>query len=177
MGVSLAVLIPFIGTSLGAAAVFLLRNSMSDKLEKILLGFASGVMVAASVWSLIIPSLEMSVGKWRLSWFPASVGIMGGILFLLLLDSVIPHLHVKSDEPEGIRSTKIKKTMMMVLAVTLHNIPEGMAVGVVLAGALSSGTNISMASAFALSVGIAIQNIPEGAIISMPLKSESLSKG
>ena len=150
---------------------------MSDKLEKVLLGFASGVMVAASVWSLIIPSLEMSASRWELSWFPASAGIMGGILFLPLLDSVIPHLHVSSGEPEGIRSTKIKKTMMMVLAVTLHNIPEGMAVGVVLAGALSSGTNISMASAFALSVGIAIQNIPEGAIISMPLKSESLSKG
>lgn len=167
--------IPFLGTVLGAAMVFLLKNNISDKLQKSLLGFASGVMIAASVWSLLMPSMEMSQGL-KFQWLPAAAGFLGGMAFMLILDSIIPHLHLDTDEPEGPKS-KLKRTTMLVFAVTLHNIPEGMAVGVVLAGAASGGADISTAGALALSIGIAIQNFPEGAIISMPLKAEGNSKG
>ena len=167
--------IPFLGTTLGAAMVFLMKNQINKKVEKLLLGFAAGVMIAASVWSLIMPSIDMAEEQGIIAWIPAAVGFMLGILFLLVLDSVIPHLHLKSDEPEGIK-TKWKKTTMMVFAVTLHNIPEGMAVGVAFASALLGNTGITMAAALALAVGIAIQNFPEGAIISMPLKGEGMTK-
>lgn len=167
--------IPFLGTTLGSAMVFFMKNKMSQKVEKILLGFASGVMIAASIWSLLIPSIDMAENQGVAPWIPATIGFLVGMLFLLILDSVIPHLHLESDKPEGIKS-KLKKTTMMVLAVTLHNIPEGMAVGVTFAGALIGNTVIAMTSAYALAVGIAIQNFPEGAIISMPLKSEGVTK-
>lgn len=168
-------MIPFAGTVLGAATVFLMKNKIKDQIEKMLLGFASGVMIAASVWSLLLPSIEMAAG-YRFAFLPAAVGFLCGIGFLLILDRLIPHLH--SDQSrEGIKTSKLKKTTMMVLAVTLHNIPEGMAVGVALAAALSGESYISAAAAATLSVGIAIQNFPEGAIISMPLKSEGASKG
>lgn len=171
----LGILIPFLGTTLGAATVFLMRKELNAKVEKVLLGFASGVMVAASVWSLIIPSIEMAKEQQIIAWLPATVGFIFGIAFLLALDLIIPHLHLESDKPEGIKS-KFKKTTMMVLAVTLHNIPEGMAVGVCFAGALSQNSSITLAGALALAVGIAIQNLPEGAIISLPLRSEGMSK-
>ena len=172
MSILVGLLIPFIGTTLGSCMVFLMKNKINYKLEKILLGFAAGVMVAASIWSLLIPSIDMSQG--HIKWLPASLGFILGIIFLLILDNLIPHLHIKSREQEGIK-TKLGKSNMMVLAVTLHNIPEGMAVGVALAGTIS-GNTITMAGAIALSVGIAIQNFPEGAIISMPLKEEGNSK-
>lgn len=170
------IMIPFLGTSLGAACVFFMKKSMGDILQKILTGFAAGVMVAASVWSLLIPSVEQaeSLGKW--SFVPAVTGFWLGILFLLVLDHVIPHLHMGSNEAEGPKS-KLQKTTMLVLAVTLHNIPEGMAVGVVFAGFLAGNESITAMGALALALGIAIQNFPEGAIISMPLKAEGMSKG
>ena len=155
--------------------VFLMKNKINNKIEKLLLGFASGVMIAASIWSLLIPAIEMSESQGKIAWVPATIGFLLGITFLLVLDSVIPHMHLKSDKPEGIKS-KLKRTTMMVFAVTLHNIPEGMAVGVTFAGALTQNAGITMAGAFALAIGIAIQNFPEGAIISMPLKSEGMSK-
>ena len=155
--------------------VFLMKKEMNKKVEKILLGFASGVMIAASVWSLLIPSIEMTETQGKVVWIPATIGFLLGIVFLLVLDSVVPHMHLESEKPEGMKS-KLKKTTMMVFAVTLHNIPEGMAVGVTFAGALAQNTGITMAGTFALAVGIAIQNFPEGAIISMPLKSEGVSK-
>ena len=170
--------LPFLGTALGAAMVFLLRGKMSDLLRKLLLGFASGVMVAASVWSLLIPSLEMSAENGGTTWLPAAVGFVLGILFLLLLDTLIPHLHIGSDKPEGLASNcQWKRTTMLSVAVTLHNIPEGMAVGVILASAMAEGSMISMSAAWALAIGIAIQNFPEGAILSMPLHSEGMGKG
>ena len=175
MEVFWGIAIPFLGTTLGAAMVFFMKNKINNKVEKTLLGFASGVMVAASVWSLLMPSIEMAGEQKIISWVPATIGLLLGILFLLVLDSIIPHLHLKSNKPEGIKS-RLKKTTMMVLAVTLHNLPEGMAVGVLFAGALSSNSGVTMAGAFALAIGIAIQNFPEGAIISMPLKSEGMSK-
>lgn len=175
MNVFTGLLIPFLGTTLGSAMVFLMKNKLNSKVEKLLLGFASGVMIAASVWSLLIPSIDMAKEQNIVSWIPAAVGFMLGIVFLLVLDSVIPHLHLESTKPEGIK-TKLKKTTMMVFAVTLHNIPEGMAVGVSFAGALIGNTGITITSAFALAIGIAIQNFPEGAIISMPLKAEGVSK-
>lgn len=175
MNLITGLLIPFTGTTLGSAMVFFMKNKMNAKVEKLLLGFASGVMIAASIWSLIIPSIDMAEEQNKIAWIPAAVGFLLGITFLLVLDSVIPHLHLKSDEPEGIKS-KLKKTTMMVFAVTLHNIPEGMAVGVTFAGALIENAGITMAGAFALAIGIAIQNFPEGAIISMPLKGEGMSK-
>lgn len=175
MEVFWGIAIPFLGTTLGAAMVFFMKNKINNKVEKTLLGFASGVMVAASVWSLLMPSIEMAGEQKIISWVPATIGLILGILFLLVLDSIIPHLHLKSNKPEGIKS-RLKKTTMMVLAVTLHNLPEGMAVGVLFAGALSSNSGVTMAGAFALAIGIAIQNFPEGAIISMPLKSEGMSK-
>ena len=168
-------LIPFLGTTLGSAMVFFMKNKMNKKVEKLLLGFASGVMIAASVWSLLIPSIDMAKEQKVISWIPAAVGFLLGIVFLLVLDSIIPHLHLNSNKPEGIKS-KLKNITMMVLAVTLHNIPEGMAVGVVFAGAISGNSGITMAGAIALAIGIAIQNFPEGAIISMPLKSEGTTK-
>ena len=175
MDLVIGLAIPFLGTTLGAAMVFLMKNKINSKIEKLLLGFASGVMIAASIWSLLIPAIEMSESQGKIAWVPAAIGFLLGITFLLVLDSIIPHLHLKSDKPEGIKS-KLKKTTMMVFAVTLHNIPEGMAVGVTFAGALTQNAGITMAGAFALAIGIAIQNFPEGAIISMPLKSEGMSK-
>ena len=173
--IAIGLLIPFLGTTLGSAMVFLMKNKMNTKVQKLLLGFASGVMIAASIWSLITPSIEMAEEQGIVSWIPAAIGFLFGIIFLLVLDSIIPHLHLNSKKPEGIKA-KLKNTTMMVLAVTLHNIPEGMAVGVVFAGVLAQNTTITLAGAFALSIGIAIQNFPEGAIISMPLKNEGISK-
>jgi ZIP family zinc transporter len=175
MKVIIGLLIPFLGTLLGSSMVFLMKDKMNIKVEKILLGFASGVMIAASIFSLLIPSIDMATAQNKIGWVPASVGFLLGIAFLLILDTIIPHLHLESHQPEGIHS-KLKKTTMMVLAVTLHNIPEGMAVGVSFAGVLVGNTGMSIAGAFALAIGIAIQNFPEGAIISMPLRSEGLSK-
>ena len=169
------IMIPFLGTALGAACVFVMKNSMSETLHKILSGFAAGVMVAASVWSLLIPSLEQSKMMGKLSFVPAVIGFWVGILFLLFLDHVIPHLHAGSQESEGPK-TKLQRTTMMVMAVTLHNIPEGMAVGVVYAGYLSGEQGISLMGALALAIGIAIQNFPEGAIVSMPLRAEGASR-
>ena len=171
----LGLLIPFLGTTLGAAMVFFMKNIINNKVQKILLGFASGVMIAASIWSLLIPSIDMAEEQGAIAWVPASIGFLFGIVFLLVLDSIIPHLHLNSEKPEGVKA-QLKKTTMMMLAVTLHNIPEGMAVGVVIAGALTGNSGITMAGALALAIGIAIQNFPEGAIISMPLKSEGVSK-
>ena len=170
------ILIPFLGTSLGATCVFFMKKTLSDTVQRALTGFAAGVMVAASVWSLLIPAIEQSVGMGKFAFVPAVVGFYVGMLFLLLLDHVIPHLHQNSSEAEGPKS-QLARTTMMVLAVTLHNIPEGMAVGVMYAGFLAGGTQITAASALVLSLGIAIQNFPEGAIISMPLRAEGESKG
>jgi len=176
--ISPILILPFLGTALGAAMVFLLRGKMSDLLRKLLLGFASGVMVAASVWSLLIPSLEMAERQGGVIWLPAAVGFVLGILFLLLLDTLIPHLHIGSDKPEGLtRNCQWKCTTMLSVAVTLHNIPEGMAVGVILASAMAEGSMIPISAAWALAIGIAIQNFPEGAILSMPLHSEGMGKG
>ena len=168
-------IIPFLGTALGSACVFFMKKELGRNMQRALTGFASGVMVAASIWSLIIPAMEQSAGKGKLSFMPSVIGFWLGILFLLLLDSVIPHLHLYAQKAEGPKS-KAAKTTMMVLAVTLHNIPEGMAVGVVYAGLLSGTETITIGSALALSLGIAIQNFPEGAIISMPLHAEGKSK-
>lgn len=170
------ILIPFLGTSLGAGCVFFLKKSLSDDIQRALTGFAAGVMVAASVWSLLIPAMEQAADLGRLAFFPAVVGFWLGILFLLLLDHLIPHLHQNSLQAEGPKS-QLQRTTMMVLAVTLHNIPEGMAVGVVYAGYLAGTAQITAAGALALSLGIAIQNFPEGAIISMPLRAEGMKKG
>lgn len=169
--------IPLAGTTAGAAMVFLMRGRLNHAVDRALTGFAAGVMVAASVWSLIVPAIEESSAMERLAWVPAFVGFWLGILFLLLLDSLLPHLHLgeKDTRPEGLRSNLQRKTLML-LAVTIHNIPEGMAVGVVYAGLLSGGTGLTAAGALALSVGIAIQNFPEGAIISMPLRAEGSSR-
>ncbi len=174
--VLMGVLIPFAGTALGSACVFFMKKGLGAKVQRALTGFASGVMVAASIWSLIIPAMEQTEGIGKLSFLPALIGFWLGILFLLLLDTVIPHLHMNADKAEGPRS-RLKKTTMMVLAVTLHNIQEGMAVGVVYAGFVSGHTTITAGGALALALGIAIQNFPEGAIISMPLCAEGKSKG
>ena len=172
----LGILIPFLGTTLGASCVFFMKRSLGDLVQRSLAGFVAGVMVAASIWSLLIPAIEQSEDMGKLSFLPAFIGFWVGVLFLLLLDHLIPHLHVGSEQAEGPKS-KLGRTTMMVLAVTLHNIPEGMAVGVVYAGFLSGNTQITAASALALSLGIAIQNFPEGAIISMPLRAEGERKG
>ena len=169
------ILIPFLGTSLGAACVFFLKKTLSDAVQRALTGFAAGVMVAASVWSLLIPAIAQSAVLGRWSFLPAALGFWVGILFLLALDHIIPHLHAKSGQAEGPKS-RLQRTTMMVLAVTLHNIPEGMAVGVVYAGYLSGQAQITAAGALALSLGIAIQNFPEGAIISLPLRAEGMKK-
>ena len=175
MNIATGLLIPFLGTTLGSAMVFFMKNKMNKKVEKLLLGFASGVMIAASIWSLLMPSIEMAEEQQKIAWIPAAVGFLLGMAFLLVLDSIIPHLHLNTEKPEGIKA-KLKKSTMLVFAVTLHNIPEGMAVGVVLAGAMVGNAGISLAGAVSLAIGIAIQNFPEGAIISMPLKSEGMSK-
>ncbi len=166
------IMIPFLGTTLGAASVFFLKQEIRPLVQKALLGFASGVMVAASVWSLLIPSMDMSESMGKFAFVPAAVGFLMGIFFLLAMDKLIPHLHLGETKPEG-RNSNLKKTTMLVLAVTLHNIPEGMAVGVVFAGMLADNVEISFAGAMALSIGIAVQNFPEGAIISLPLRSEN----
>lgn len=176
MQIVVGLLLPLIGTTLGAACVFFMKGQMRPFLQKALLGFASGVMVAASVWSLLIPAMDMSEDMGKFAFIPAAVGFLIGIAFLLLMDHVVPHLHMGTECAEGPKCS-LKKTTMLVLAVTLHNIPEGMAVGVVFAGMLSNSTEITLAGALALSIGIAIQNFPEGAIISMPLKSEGTGKG
>ena len=174
-GLILALTIPFAGTVLGSAFVFLLRDRMSPKLQRSLLGFASGVMVAAAVWSLLIPSIDMAGGEGLKSVLPAATGLLAGMAFLYLIDVLIPHLHPGDGKPEGPRS-RLSRTSMLALAVTIHNIPEGMAVGVVVASMLQGGAGITAASAVAVSLGIAIQNVPEGAIISMPLRSEGNSR-
>lgn len=171
----IGLLIPLLGTMLGSAFVFLMKGEMSLRLQKTLLGFASGVMVAASVWSLLIPAMDMEAEKGALSVLPAAVGFLLGIGFLFLIDELTPHLHIGTDKPEGMTS-RLSKTAMLALAVTIHNLPEGMAVGVVFAGAENGMANISIASAVAVSLGIAIQNIPEGAIISMPMRAAGNSR-
>ena len=168
-------LIPFLGTTLGSALVFFIKNKINEKLQRLMLGFAAGVMLAASVWSLLIPSIDMAQQQGVVSWVPALAGFMLGIAFLLVLDSLIPHLHLNSNKPEGVKASLSDNTMLL-LAVMLHNIPEGMAVGVVYAGYLSGSAQITAAGALALSLGIAIQNFPEGAIISMPLHAEGMKK-
>lgn len=174
-GLVLGILLPFVGTTLGAACVFLMRKEIPELVQKLLTGFAAGVMVAASVWSLIIPSIEMTGREGIMSIVPATVGFAAGIGFLLLLDCIVPHQHIDSDQSEGPKS-HLSRTAKLVFAVTLHNLPEGMAVGVALAAALEHNAYMSMAGAVALSVGIAIQNFPEGAIVSMPLRGAGNSR-
>ena len=166
----LGIIIPFIGTILGSSMVFIMKNKINEKVEKLLLGFASGIMIAASIWSLLIPAIEMSIEQNKISWMQATIGFILGILFLMLLDYVIPFLKLKKV------NKKNRKTAMMVLAVTIHNIPEGMAVGVAFAGVLLGNSIVTLAGAFALAIGIGIQNIPEGTIVSMPLKSIGVKK-
>lgn len=175
MPILIGILLPFLGTVLGSAMVFLVKGEINIKIQKLLLGFAAGVMIAASIWSLIMPSIELSEHLGKLAFLPAAIGFLLGIAFLLLLDSIIPHLHINSQKPEGVKSTLKKRTMLM-LSVTLHNIPEGMAVGVALAGAIYGNELLSISSALVLAAGIAIQNFPEGAVISMPLLSDGVSK-
>lgn len=167
--------LPFLGTTLGSSMVFFMKKKMNTKIKKILLGFAAGVMLAASVWSLLLPSMDMSKEQGVIEWIPAGIGFLLGMGFLLLLDTIIPHLHANAKRSEGIK-TKLKKETMLLFAVTLHNIPEGMAVGVILAGAMTGGVGLTLAGAITLAIGIAIQNFPEGAIISMPLKTEGETK-
>ena len=172
----IAVLLPFLGTGLGAACVFIMGGALRPGTQRALTGFAAGVMVAASVWSLLVPAMEQAADMGQWAFIPAVAGFWLGILFLLLLDKTVPHLHRNSDQPEGPR-TRLKRTTMLTLAVTLHNIPEGMAVGIVLAGWMAGSSTITVTGALALSIGIAIQNFPEGAIISMPLQAEGMGKG
>ncbi len=169
------IFLPLVGTAAGAACVFLMKDAIASLLQKALTGFAAGVMVAASVWSLLIPSIEMTGKEGILSVVPAAVGFMAGILFLLFLDSIVPHQHIDSNVSEGPKS-HFSKTEKLVFAITLHNLPEGMAVGVALAGAMENNSYISMAGAIALSIGMAIQNFPEGAIVSMPLRNAGNSR-
>jgi len=171
----IGLLIPLLGTMLGASFVFFMKRDMPDRLQKALLGFASGVMVAASVWSLLIPAIEMPQASGVMQVFPAAVGFLLGVGFLLLIDELTPHLHVGSDQPEGMRS-RLSRTAMLALAVTIHNLPEGMAVGAVFAGAAEGHADIPLTGALAMSLGIAIQNIPEGAIISMPMRAAGNSR-
>lgn len=170
----IGILIPFFGTALGSACVLFMHGAMNKSVQKSLAGFAAGVMFAASIWSLIVPAIDKASHLGKLSFIPALIGVWLGVLFLLLLDHAIPHLHVNATEPEGPK-TNLKKTTTMVLAVALHNIPEGMAIGVVYAGLLAGDSSITVMSALALSIGIAIQNFPEGAIISLPLRAEGMS--
>lgn len=175
-GLVIALVLPFLGNTIGAAFVFFMGKGMSERFQKLLLGFAAGVMVAASVWSLIIPAIDASEGGPLPAWLPAALGFLAGMALLLLLDHFLPHLHVGSDEPEGI-DAGLKKHTMMLMALAIHNLPEGMAVGVVLAGFLEGDAAIGLPAVAALSIGIAIQNIPEGAIVSMPLAQNGVSKG
>lgn len=175
MTVLLGILIPFLGTALGAACVFFMKRDLGVQLKRALTGFAAGVMVAASIWSLLIPAIEQAADLGRGAVLPSLLGFWLGVLFLLLLDRIVPHLHQNSEQTEGI-SAGFSRSTMMLLAVTLHNIPEGMAVGVVYAGALTGSEQITVAGALALSLGIAIQNFPEGAIISMPLRAAGIKK-
>ncbi len=175
MSIFFGLMIPFLGTFAGAACVLFMRNGMNALLEKVLLGFASGVMVAASVWSLLLPAIDMAQGYGKLAFVPAAAGFAAGIAFLYGLDKMIPHLHPGGNKPEGMRS-RLNKTTLLARAVTLHNIPEGMAVGVVFAGVLSGSREMTLAGAYTLAAGIAIQNFPEGAIISMPMKSNGTGK-
>jgi len=175
MNVLVGLLLPMIGTTLGAASVFFLRKEINTNVQRLFTGFAAGVMVAASVWSLIIPAIDMSEGMGKLSFLPALVGFLAGILFLLFIDSAIPHLHVGSTKPEG-RKSSLGRTAMMMLAVTIHNFPEGAACGAIFAGVLNGESGVTMAAAITLAIGIAIQNFPEGAIISLPLRSEGHSR-
>ncbi len=170
------IFLPFLGTCFGAACVFFMRDSLHPLIQRTLTGFAAGVMVAASVWSLLVPAMEQAESMGRWAFLPAVIGFWLGVLFLLVLDRTIPHLHQNSSQPEG-PHTRLKRTTMLVLAVTLHNIPEGMAVGVVLAGWMAGNSGITAAGTLALSIGIALQNFPEGAIISMPLRAEGMGKG
>lgn len=175
MNVAIGVLLPFLGTTAGAACVFFMRKQISPNLQRVFTGFAAGVMVAASVWSLLIPAMDMSEDMGKLGFVPALVGFLLGVFFLLLMDSFIPHLHLGSEKPEGAKSS-LGKTAMLMLAVTIHNLPEGAACGAIFAGVLSGDGSVTMAGAIALSIGIAIQNFPEGAIISLPLRSEGHSR-
>lgn len=175
MNIATILITPFLGTLVGASTVLFARQRVSARIHKALLGFAAGVMVAASVWSLIIPAIDLSAPMGNMSWLPAAVGIILGMLFLLTLDSLVPHQHLTSNSPEGLKSGLGKRQMLM-LAVTLHNIPEGMAVGAVVAGAMSGEVGISLAAASALAIGMAIQNLPEGAIIALPLRSDGMSR-
>jgi len=175
MNVAIGVLLPFLGTTAGAACVFFLRKQISPNLQRVFTGFAAGVMVAASVWSLLIPAMDMSEDMGKLGFVPALVGFLLGVFFLLLMDSFIPHLHLGSEKPEGAKGS-LGKTAMLMLAVTIHNLPEGAACGAIFAGVLSGDGSVTMAGAIALSIGIAIQNFPEGAIISLPLRSEGHSR-
>ena len=176
MGIWIGLLLPFFGTTAGAACVFFLRKQISTNLQRVFTGFAAGVMVAASVWSLLIPAMDMSTNMGKLAFVPALVGFLLGILFLLFMDNLVPHLHIGSDKPEGQKSS-LSRTAMLMLAVTIHNLPEGAACGAILAGVMSGEGTVTMAGAITLTLGIAIQNFPEGAIISLPLRSEGNSKG
>lgn len=176
MQIFIGIMLPFFGTALGAACVFLFRRELRPSLQKSFLGFASGVMVAASVWSLLIPAMDMSEAMGKFAFVPAAAGFLLGIAFLLFMDKAVPHLHMGSEQSEGPR-VALKKTTMLVLAVTLHNIPEGLSAGAVFAGVLAQNSTVTLAGAFALSIGIAIQNFPEGAIISLPLRSEGIGRG
>lgn len=171
----LGIMIPFVGTTLGAACVFLLKRSMKSEIQKSFLGFAAGVMMAAGIWSLLIPAMDMSEHLGKFAFLPASIGFLLGIAFLLAIDKLVPHIHMDKKQPEGLRS-RMDKTTMLLMAVTIHNIPEGASVGIVLAAAANSDTAITAAAALTLSFGIALQNFPEGAIISLPLKEESGKK-
>ena len=176
MTIFTGLIIPFIGTTLGAACVLFMKNELKPIIQKSLLGFAAGVMVAASVWSLLIPAMEMSEAMGKLAFIPAASGFLLGIIFLLALDRLIPHLHLGCDEAEGPKCS-LKKSTMLILAVTIHNIPEGISSGAVFAGLLTDNANVTLAGAFALSIGIAIQNLPEGFIVSLPIRSEGGSRG
>ena len=175
MSIYLAIMLPFLGTTLGSAMVFFVKDKLNDKVQNGLLGFASGVMVAASVWSLIIPAMNLSSHMGKLAFIPAVIGFLLGMGFLLLMDEVVPHLHIITNEQEGMKAN-LKRTTMLMLAMTIHNFPEGAAAGAVLIGVLSENAVITFSGAFALSLGIAIQNFPEGAVISLPLVGEGMSK-
>ena len=174
--VTQGLLFPLLGTTCGAACVFIIRGGPHEKVQRALTGFAAGVMVAASIWSLLLPSMEQSESMGRWAFLPAAAGFWLGVLFLLALDRIIPHLHRNSEQPEGLHA-HLKRTTMLVLAVALHNIPEGMAVGAVLAGRIAGSDTITVAGALALSIGIAVQNFPEGAVISVPLRAAGMGKG
>ncbi len=176
LGLILGLGVPFAGTVIGAAFVLVMRKELGERFRKALLGFAAGVMVAASVWSLIIPGIEMASEQGGMAWVPAAVGFLAGMFLLLIIDCILPHLHISALEPEG-RPSGLKKPTMLFMAIAIHNLPEGMAVGVVLAGFLEGDAGIGIAALAALAIGIAIQNVPEGAIVSMPLLSSGLTKG